>query len=80
MRMSLFAKVTAALFGPRSSWSSSIHLLILSDLNLARLSAALAGFVSGLEVSVSRSQALKEPTNNPLMYLSKASEVGIITI
>ncbi|CAH6883654.1 hypothetical protein VCHA40P242_30088 [Vibrio chagasii] len=42
MRMSLFAKATAALFGPHSSWSSSIHLLILSDLNLARLSAALA--------------------------------------
>jgi hypothetical protein len=47
---------------------------------MATAVGALAGFVSGLEVSVSRSQALKEPTNNPLMYLSKASEVGIIKI
>lgn len=47
---------------------------------MATAVGARAGFVSGLEVSVSRSQALKEPTNNPLMYLPKASEVGITTI
>lgn len=47
---------------------------------MATAVGALAGFMSGFEVSISKSQALKEPTNNPLMYLSKASELGIISI
>lgn len=47
---------------------------------MATAIGALAGFVSGVDISVKKSQSLKDPTTNPLMYLSKASKVGIISV
>ncbi|EOV0873773.1 DUF6236 family protein [Vibrio parahaemolyticus] len=48
--------------------------------SMATAVGALAGFMSGFEVSFNKNQSLKDPKINPLAYLSKASKVGIIQV